>query len=80
MLKDFITKLECSGFNVEDEGEIFGLYFVILKEEVIELNKKFFPMYKAEKESSDSSKTILDFEIIIKEFISEHYITNRGDL
>lgn len=77
MLKNFITVLENSGFLVEDEGEVFGLYFVILDEQVIELNKKYFPIYKTENEKNKSSKTISDFEEILKNYITEVNYANN---
>lgn len=82
MLKKFLELLEQEGFLIEDEGYMFDLYYIVLNDRVIELSKKFFPNFKTEKEAVNEniSKTIVEFEYLIKEFVFEHYITNRGDL
>lgn len=60
LIEEFLTNLELKGYKTDRDGEIFGIYFVELKDNFIKLEEKSFPNFKIEKYSLSYGKEIVE--------------------
>lgn len=61
LIEEFLTSLEIKGYKTDRDGEMFGVYFVQLKDHLITLEEKSFPNFEIEKDFSYHDKEIEDF-------------------